>query len=317
MSEYVIRAENLGRDYGKFRALDNLNLNIPKGRVVALLGPNGAGKTTFIKLLLGMLEPTRGNCFVMDKSSRSLPKSVVSKIGYMGDMDEPPGWTTISQLMEIQAGASSGFDKKYFIQSMKKQGLPMSKAYGSLSKGQKKWVRASLVLSGKPDILLLDEPAEGLDPSVRKDLYDQLRDYVIDSDATVIVATHIISDIERIADDVAIIDHGHLVAHADLEELRDQVREVQLGVGEKLPELSDKLQVLGSKTSDGARIVWIKCPEDARDVLEDLLGEKVVMWTVSLETFYLAITEHSSGQEVQGPADDMNSEQTELKEIEK
>jgi ABC-2 type transport system ATP-binding protein len=294
MSKDTIRAENLSRDYGRFRALDNLNLTIPSGRVVALLGPNGAGKTTFIKLLLGLLEPTVGKCYVLDSPSRALSKSVVSKIGYMGDMDEPPGWTTIKQLMEVQAGAADKFDKDYFIKSVKSRDLDLNKTYGSLSKGQKKWVRASLVLASKPEVLLLDEPAEGLDPSARKDLYDKLRDYVTDTEATVIVATHIIGDIERIADDAAVINHGKLIIYADLEELREQVREVQLGADEDFPELGENIEVLGSKTSDGARIVWIKCPEDAREILERHLGEKVVMWTVSLETFYLALTEHNS-----------------------
>jgi len=197
-------------------------------------------------------------------------------------------------------------NQDYFAQSMKKRDLNLSKTYGSLSKGQKKWVRASLVLAGMPDVLLLDEPAEGLDPSARKDLYDQLRDYANDSEATAIVATHIIGDIERIADDVAIINHGRLITYADLEDLRDQVREVQLGEMETLPELGAEIEVLGGKNSDGARIIWIKCPEDAQQRLEHALGEKVAMWTVSLETFYLALTEHNS-----------NEHQAQLEEIEK
>ena len=306
MSENVIRAENLCRDYGKFRALDNLNMEIPKGRVVALLGPNGAGKTTFIKLLLGLLEPTAGNCFVLDKPGRALPKYAVSKIGYMGDTDEPPRWTTIKQLMEVQTGAAHKFDKDYFVQSITKRELNLNKTYGSLSKGQKKWVRACLILASKPEVLLLDEPAEGLDASARKDLYDKLRDYVTDTDATAMVATHIISDIERVADDVAVINHGRLIIHADLEDLREQVREIQLGSDETLPELGDEIEVLGSKSSDGAKIVWIKCPEKSRGFMEQLLGEKVVMWTVSLETFYLALTEHNS-----------NNTQKQLQEMEK
>lgn len=306
MNECAIRTENLSRDYGKFRALDNMNLNIEKGRVVALLGPNGAGKTTFLRLLMGLMEPTLGSSFVLQNPSRALSKPVISKTGYMGDMDEPPRWSTIRQLMDVQADVSSGFNRDYFIQSMKKRELELNKTYGSLSKGQKKWVRAGLVLAGMPDVLLLDEPAEGLDPSARKDLYDQLRDYVTDNDTTVIVATHIIGDIERIADDVAIINHGHLITYADLEDLREQVREVQLGEIETLPELGEEIEVLGSKNSDGARIIWIKCPEDAQQKLEQILGEKVVMWTVSLETFYLAITEHNSNKQDVG-----------LKEIEK
>jgi len=226
MSDAPIRTEGLSRDYGRHHALAVVDLTIEKGRIVALLGPNGAGKTSLLRLLMGLLEPTMGQSRVLGDLSRNLPGPTAAKIGYMGDTDEPPFWSTIRQLMHLQVGCSVHFDRASFLQSMKARNLAPSNRYGSLSKGQKKWVRAALVLAGDPQVLLMDEPAEGLDPSARQGLYDELRDRVTESEATAVVATHIIGDIERIADDVAIIDRGRVIVHAALEDLREQVREV-------------------------------------------------------------------------------------------
>ncbi|MBN2182019.1 MAG: ABC transporter ATP-binding protein [Sedimentisphaerales bacterium] len=306
MSEFVINTKNLTRDYGENRALDNVNLEIEKGRVVALLGPNGAGKTTFLRLLMGLIEPTEGESFILRSPSRNMAESVVSKIGYMGDTDEPPRWSTIRDLMKLQAAVSGDFDRDFFMRSVEKRELSVKRSYGSLSKGQKKWIRAGLVLAGKPAVLLLDEPAEGLDPSARQDLYDELRDYVTDKEATAIVATHIISDIERIADDAAVIDHGRLITYAELEDLREQVREIQMSEMEKVIDFPNEIEILGGKSSGGTKLLWVRCREQERQKLEKLLGQKATIRTVSLETFYLALTEHNS-----------NKRDAELKEIKK
>ncbi len=289
----IIKTESLGRDYGRVRALDNVNLCIEKGRVVALLGPNGAGKTTFLRLLNGMLEATRGRSEILGVDSRNMPYEVVSRVGYMGDTDQPTCWSTIGQLISLQAGVSEKFDRNFMNQFLDKRGLGLKRSFGSLSKGQKKWVRAGLVLSAGPDVLFLDEPAEGLDPSARVDLYDQLRDYVNESDATAIAATHIIGDIERIADDVAIINHGKIVTYASLEDLREEVREVELGVDEQLPGFGDGVEILGSKKIADVQLVWLRCSQEGQDELERVLGEGRTIRTVSLETFYLAMTEHN------------------------
>ncbi len=268
MSQTVIKTEKLGRDYGRLRALDNVSLAIEKGRVVALLGPNGAGKTTFLHILMGLLEPTRGCAWVLDSNSRNLAAGVSSKIGYMGDGDEPPGWTTIRQLIGLQAGASLSFAKQDAEELMSQRGLKKNAALGSLSKGQKKWVRAALVLAARPELLVLDEPAEGLDPAVRVELYDKLRDYVTDSDATAIVATHIIGDIERIADDVAIINKGRVVTYACLEDLREQVREVHLPGSNSVPEFGEGIEVLGSKGVEDGLLAWVRCSQESQQELE-------------------------------------------------
>jgi len=289
MSEAVIETTNLSRDYGRVRALDALNLRIAAERVVALLGPNGAGKTTLLHILTGLLEPTEGRAQVLGDNSRALSKDVAAALGYMGDSDEPPRWMTIGQLVAVQAGVSKVFDRELAKAFLDGRGLKPATRYGSLSKGQKKWVRAALVLGQRPKVLLLDEPAEGLDPSARRDLYDNLRDYVTERGATALVATHIIGDIERIADDVAIVDKGRLLLHGALEELREQVREVQLPAGEEEPRFG---QTLGAKTVGETRLVWIRCEGAEEEDVRKMLPERVQMRSVNLETLYLAMTDN-------------------------
>jgi len=309
MSEIAIRIEGLCRDYGDLRALDDVNLSIEKGRVVALLGPNGAGKTTFLHVLMGMLEPTSGRAQVLGADSRTVPKEVVGRIGYMGDGDEPPRWATAGQLIGLQAGASGRPVRGFAEQFLAKLGLSRRSVYGALSKGQKKWVRASLVLAARPEVMLLDEPAEGLDPSARRELYDELRDYVTDSDATVVVATHIIADIERIADEVAIINKGCIATHAALDDLREQVREIQLTENDAIPESADGIEVLGVKAVSGAVLVWVRCPQQAGGRLEAICPKEAAIRAVGLETFYLAMTEHNGKTQNQGgrPQKERNS----------
>jgi ABC-2 type transport system ATP-binding protein len=301
MNSGAIRVEGLTRDYGRFRALDHVNLTIEPGRVVALLGPNGAGKTTLLRLLMGLLEPTEGRSWLLGGASRALPEAVVSRIGYMGDAEEPPGWATIQGLIDLQAGASAHFDRERMKQLLEAQGLGPGRTYGSLSKGQKKWVRAGLILAAETDVLLMDEPAEGLDPSARRDLYDRLREQASQRDATAVVATHVISDIERIADDVALLDRGRLAVHAALEDLREQVRQVELPAAEPVPPWPKGVDVLGRGCDGDVQFLWVQCPPGTESDLESVLSRQAVVRRVGLETFYLAVTQHGRPAETSHP----------------
>lgn len=289
MSEAVIETTNLSRDYCTVRALDSISLTIGGERVVALLGPNGAGKTTLLHVLTGLLEPTEGEAKVSGENSRELSGSVAAALGYMGDVDEPPRWATIRGLVGVQAGVTERFDWDLAMGFLNKKGVKLLSRYGSLSKGQKKWVRAALVLGQRPKVLLLDEPAEGLDPSARRDLYDSLRDYVTEQGATALVATHIIGDIERIADEKAIVDRGRLVLHGALEDFREQVHEIQLPVNDEEPLLG---QTLGAKIVGDSKLIWIRYAEAELEDVRKMLGGKAQIRSVNLETLYLIMTDN-------------------------
>ena len=228
MDKLVIRTEGLGRDFGRKQAVEDLTLAVEQGKVIALLGPNGAGKTTLLNLVSGRLAPSNGKAWVFAQDSRRLTPDSTSRIAQMTDRSEPHHWATLKDLMNLQKGATPGFDRGFAEHICTKRDLPLKGTYGTLSKGQKRWVLASLALASDAGLLLLDEPADGLDPSARRELYNHVRDYVTRKNATAVVATHIIGDIERIADEVAIINGGHLALHASLEDLREQVKEIEL-----------------------------------------------------------------------------------------
>ncbi len=291
MSEPVVRTIELRRDFGPVRALDALSMEVSNGTILAMLGPNGAGKTTLLRVLMGLIEPTRGQAYVLGSPSRSQPAEVAGRVAYVGDRCEPPAWSTPALLEAVQAGASRSFDKAVFREYCGRWDLPTKRPYGALSKGQRRWVLTSLALACRPQLILLDEPADGLDPAARRALYDALRDHVSECEATAIVTTHVIADVERIADEVAIIDAGRLILHAPLEDLRDNVRQVEIPGGSP-PRLSELASVLGCVQLGATSIVWIKRNGLDDDDIRGRLGAGATIRNVGLETLYLAIAEH-------------------------
>jgi len=292
MTDPAVEAIDLTRDFGRIRALNALNLAASPGRVVALLGPNGAGKSTFLRLAAGLLESTGGEVRILGHSSRKLPPDVSSRMISVGEAQDPPRWATIRGLLALQAGASAKFDRRLAETLCGERQLDLNRPFGALSKGQKRWVLSVLALAGGPELILMDEPADGLDPSARRTLYDMIREHVNDRDATVIAATHIIGDIERVADDVAIMDHGRLALYASLEDLREQVREVELPEAPTPSDLGEGIDLIAHRPVDGAVLAWVRCRRESPAGLERRLGDRAVCRTVGLEALYLAIAEN-------------------------
>jgi ABC-2 type transport system ATP-binding protein len=290
MNDRVIETRGLGRRFGIVYALDAVDLEIEKDTIVSLLGPNGAGKTTLMRLLMGLLAPSSGEARIFDVPCRSLTDEHTRRIGYMGDSSAPPGWASIGQLIDLKASVCSQFDHAAMNGFMAKHRLNPERAYGALSKGQKKWVQAGILLAACPDLILMDEPAEGLDPLARRALYDHLRDYVTDHQATALVTTHVIGDIERVADDVAIINRGQLALHASLEDLREQVREIKLPGSETIPEPLEAMEILRQQSTDTGHLLWVRCTNGVTDLQQYAWFARAKIRSVSLETLYFAIT---------------------------
>ena len=294
MNTPALCTQRLTRLYGYTRALDGFTFEAPRGRVVALLGPNGAGKTTLLRLLAGLIEPTEGTAQVLGSPSRNPPADTARRLAVVIEGVEPPGGASLGQMMALQAGACPAFDRPACELLYMQHTLALSQAYGALSKGQKRLALAGLALSSGAELLLLDEPADGLDPAVRRTLYDLLRDHATRHGATILVATHIIGDIERIADDVAIINRGRLVLHAALEDLREEVREVELPGAADLPDLGAGVTVLGRRREADALLAWVRTTAAAAAALAGRLPATATVRPVDLETLYLAITNHAA-----------------------
>lgn len=298
MNDYSICTRSLGRRFGSIQALEDMNLNVSRGTILSLLGPNGAGKTTLLRILMGLIDPTSGQAFVLGDATCRCAR-VAGRVAYVGDRCEPPTWASAGMLETMQAGASPRFDRGLFRTLCNRGGVESSRPYGSCSKGQRKWVLTSLALASGPELILLDEPADGLDPSARRSLYDSLRDYVNDREATAVVATHIIADVERIADEVAIIEAGRLVLHSPLDDLRERVRQVEIPGQCAPPELGELGQVWGQTQLKDMTIAWVSGEGLDNKSIRRRLGIDVTIRTVGLETLYLAIAEHGLAAKLQ------------------
>ena len=292
MTDIPIEARGLTRDYGRKRALDPFDLKIERGRIVALLGPNGAGKSTLLRLLAGLIEPTQGQALLFGADTRHLSGPLVSRLAALHEGHEPPTWATPVHLIALQAEACPRFDRPFAERFCSSTGIAPHALYGTLSKGQRRWILAGVTLASAADVMLFDEPADGLDPAARHDLYDALRTRVVELDATALVATHVIHDIERVADEVAILKHGRLVLHASLEDLREQVREVELPPGEALRE-GPVFEVLARRTVGDAELMMIRSTGDEK-TLREALPEGAGLHRVGLEELFLALTRNST-----------------------
>lgn len=215
MSE-ILRCENLTKRYGNLNALNNINLSLQSGKIVGLLGPNGSGKTTLIKLINGLLTPTGGKILIDGKAPGPETKAMVA---YLPDNIYLNSWMTVEQIINYFADFYEDFSTERAYDMLKCLNITPKKRLKSLSKGNKEKVCLILVMSRQARLYVLDEPIAGVDPAAR--------DYVISTiinnynpDATVLISTHLIADIEQILDEVLFIQRGDLILQKTVDEIR-------------------------------------------------------------------------------------------------
>jgi ABC-2 type transport system ATP-binding protein len=293
MNEPSIEVQHLIRHYGHKPALAGVDLAIGPNSIAALIGPNGAGKTTLLHLLVGLLEPTEGSVRLLGRSPRPLASAVAPLVQVVGDRHEPPGYARLRDLVDLQHAACPKFDRRLCGRLIADHNLSLSSRFGTLSKGQRRWTLAALALASNPRVLILDEPADGLDPSARRMLYEHLRQYVNDTGATVLVASHVLSDLERVADEVVVLRAGRVVLHDSLESIREQTRELVLHRGDASPDWLTHFQILAEQDDGVQRKQWIRSHgnEANREHALSLADTHTGVHHVNLESLYFALTE--------------------------
>ena len=216
MSE-ILTCEALTKCYDKDKtALDGVDLHVNFGRIVGLLGPNGSGKTTLIKLANGLLQPTSGSIKVAGMAPGPDTKALVS---YLPDADWLPDWMQVEQLVGMFTDFYADFDPAKAFEMLDTLHIVRTAKLRTLSKGNKEKVQLILAMSRAAKLYLLDEPIGGVDPAARDYiLHTILSNY--SEDATVVISTHLIADVENILDDVAFLSRGHLLLQSSADELR-------------------------------------------------------------------------------------------------
>lgn len=217
MSE-VLRCEKLSKNYGKLKALDSVDLCLESGKIIGLLGPNGSGKTTLIKLINGLLTPASGSITVC---GYKLGVQSKAQVAYLPDSIYLNSWMRVQQIVEYFADFYADFDSARAYEMLERLGIDSKMKLKSLSKGNKEKVCLILVMARQAKLYVLDEPIAGVDPAAR--------DYVISTiiqnynpEATVLISTHLISDIEEVLDEVIFLRQGQLVLHQSVDAIRQE-----------------------------------------------------------------------------------------------
>ncbi len=217
MSE-LLKCKSLTKKYGDLIALKAINLSIESGKIIGLLGPNGSGKTTLIKLINGLLTPSGGEIYV-----NGMVPGVESKkdVAYLPDNTFLNSWMTVEQIVDYFADFYSDFRKDLAYQLLDRLGITPKVKLKTLSKGNKEKVSLILVMSRNAKLYVLDEPIAGVDPATR--------DYIISTiinnynpESSVIISTHLISDIEQVLDEVIFINHGNIALQKTVDEIREE-----------------------------------------------------------------------------------------------
>jgi ABC-2 type transport system ATP-binding protein len=221
----VIRLDNVTKRFGANTALSGVSLEVPPAVVFALLGENGAGKTTAIRIMLGLIEANSGRAEVLGLSSATRGLEIRRRVGYVPEQPTLYEWMTVAEIGWFTAGFyGDGFLPKY-LELADQFGLPKRRKLKALSKGMRAKVSLSLAMAHDPELLVLDEPTSGLDAMVRREFLESMVDQAA-AGKTVLLSSHQIGEVERVADIVAIIRHGELMLVERLDQLKDQTREL-------------------------------------------------------------------------------------------
>jgi ABC-2 type transport system ATP-binding protein len=211
MSKNIIEINGLVRRFGKKTALESVTMAVPQGCVMGLVGENGAGKTTLIKHILGLFKAQAGQVRVFDLDPVVDPPGVLGRIGYLSENREMPEWMRIGELIRYTRAYYPAWDMAYARELLETFGLDETQKIKGLSRGQRALTGLLMALAYRPDLLLLDEPSSGLDPVVRRDILAAVVQTIADEGRTVVLSSHLLDEVERVADHVTMIHEGKVV----------------------------------------------------------------------------------------------------------
>ncbi|HEV2972933.1 MAG TPA: ABC transporter ATP-binding protein [Pirellulales bacterium] len=244
----IVEIRHVIRRFGDQTALDDVSLTIPRGGVFGLIGGNGAGKTTLIKHLLGLLKPQFGAVRVFGLDPVENPVGTLGRIGYLSEDRDLPNWMRVGELMRYTQAFFPNWDEAYAEELRRAFDLDAAAKIKNLSRGQRARAGLLVALAHRPDLLVLDEPSSGLDPVVRRDILGAIIRTIADEGRTVLFSSHLLDEVERVADRVAIIHKGRIVLTAAMDEIKETHRRLTLRFGqsvERPPSLVGMLSCTG------------------------------------------------------------------------
>ncbi len=214
----VLELKNVTKDYGDFK-LDNVSLSVTKGAICGFIGQNGAGKTTTISLILDIIKRDAGEIQVFGEDILANPTAIKERIGVVFDEMGFHDFMTATQISKMMANIYKNWDEKVFFDYLEKFSLPRKKRCGAFSRGMRMKLQIAVAMSHGAELLIMDEPTSGLDPIVRNEILQIFQEFVMEENHTILLSSHITTDLERIADEVVFINKGKIVLAGNKDEI--------------------------------------------------------------------------------------------------
>lgn len=222
---YVIQCINLTHYYGKKLVYENLNINVAEGRILGLLGKNGAGKSTTINILNGFLEPRSGQCLIYGENTQHLSPATKRRIGYLIEGHVQYSFMNVHQIEKFYSGFYPNWKRDAYFNLIDKLKITPRQKISTMSCGQRAQVALGLILAQDPDLLILDDFSLGLDPGYRRLFIDYMREYAKAEGKTVFLTSHIIQDMERLIDDILIMDYNRVLVQSPVRDFTSRFKE--------------------------------------------------------------------------------------------
>jgi len=252
----AIHIERLHYRVGNAFEIKDLDLHVPAGSIYGFLGPNGSGKTTTIRLILGLLRPLSGRITVLGCPMPEEHARVLARVGYVPEQPHLDVTLTVRELIDFQAAFYQRWDHAAAAELVERFDLDGDRLFGRLSKGQKAKVMIVLALSQCGDLLVLDEPTDGLDPVVRRDILSALVTYVSQRGATIFISSHLVHELERVCDWIAVMDDGRLITESPMEKLKHGTKRLVIA-GAPAEIGNAPFRMLSRESSNGAGESWV------------------------------------------------------------
>ncbi len=284
----IIETENLSRRYGKQEAVHDLNLSVPRGTLCAFLGRNGAGKTTTIKMLAGLVKPTSGQAKLRGKDAQKLRPEDWQRIGYVSENQKLYDWMRMDELIAFTRALYPQWDRQFEADLTRKFSLPLDRKIKHCSLGEQRKLSLLLSLAYRPELLILDEPFSGLDVLVKDEFLSGLLELTQQNEWSVFFSTHDIAEVEKLADQVIILEKGRLELSEPLDELQQRFRRVQLF--DRWPEDWPLEGVLDTQQSDShTSFTLSRWTPEAEGRLRERFSSAVEIRSMSLQEIFLVL----------------------------
>jgi ABC-2 type transport system ATP-binding protein len=258
-SDGIIQIHGLSKRFGVVQALDHVDLTVERGRIIGLLGANGAGKSTLLRHIIGLYLPDAGECLTLGREAGKLGPAELARIGYVHQEGELLDWMTVRQLIRYVSVYYPTWNCDLEERYIRDFEISPKARVGSLSPGQRQRLAILLAICFEPELLILDEPAAALDPLARAQFLDLLLQFIQNQNRTIIISSHILSDVEKVIDHVLIMDRGRILCDTPFDDLREKyVRVTLTSLAGPLPEHLPFANVVESRRNESQATLTVR-----------------------------------------------------------